>query len=44
MTTIIPAKHDVAAQTANWERLKRLSPRAYRQAVINMETRVGEKR
>ncbi|MEO3869423.1 hypothetical protein ABGB18_11375 [Nonomuraea sp. B12E4] len=41
---LIPAPHDVAAQTSRWEELKRKSPRAYRQVVINFENRVGESR
>lgn len=44
MTSPIPAPDDVAGQTEVWEDLKRLSPRAYRQAVINFENRVGEAR
>lgn len=42
MTSPIPASSDVAAQTEVWEDLKRLSPRAYAQAVLNIENRVGE--
>ncbi|SEM49684.1 hypothetical protein [Nonomuraea pusilla] len=42
MHSVIPAPWDVAAQTAIWEDMKRLSPRAYVQAVINIENRVGE--
>lgn len=44
MTSPIPAPHDVAGQTEVWEDLKRLSPRAYAQAVVNIETRIGEAR
>ncbi|MFI6296769.1 hypothetical protein ACIBEJ_34630 [Nonomuraea sp. NPDC050790] len=42
MNTVIPGPHDVAGQTEVWEDLKRLSPRAYQQAVHNIETRLGE--
>lgn len=44
MTTPIPGPDDVAAQAQVWEDLKRRSPRAYVQAVINIENRVGEAR
>lgn len=44
MTSPIPSPDDVAAQTEVWEDLKRLSPQAYAQAVINIENRVGEGR
>lgn len=40
----IPAPDDVAGQTEVWEDLKRLAPRAYVQAVVNIENRVGEAR
>ncbi|MER6942548.1 hypothetical protein ABT294_00870 [Nonomuraea sp. NPDC000554] len=44
MNSVIPEPHDVAGQTQVWEDLKRLSPKAYVQAVINIENRVGEAR
>lgn len=37
----VPDESDVAGWTAIWESMKRLSPRAYVQAVINYENRVG---
>ncbi|WP_157253109.1 hypothetical protein [Nonomuraea typhae] len=43
MNTPIPELHDVAAQTALWERPKRRSPRAYQQIVLNVETRLAER-
>lgn len=39
----IPQPHDVAAQTAEWERIKICSPPAYRQRVIDIETRLAER-
>lgn len=43
MRTVIPAPDDVAGQTEVWEHLKRWAPRAYMQAVINHENRVGQR-
>lgn len=41
MPTVIPTPEDVAGQTEVWEDMKRLSPAAYRQAVVNIERRAG---